>query len=113
MGVLLFYPVCGITATRTQALAAISGVLGAYLLLFPRAHRRTDSARVLDVYGPLAGERRADLVVRAASLEQRARRGRAGRGSAVSSPFRRLVAGMVLVVLFKPPVFRLFSPLCV
>jgi membrane associated rhomboid family serine protease len=116
---IVFYLLCGVTAALTQAIpdpqsdlpmigasGAISGVLGAYLLLFPRARvlvlvpivfifttLRLPAAFVLGLWfllQALNGLYNAD----------------AGGGVAFRAHIGGFVAGMALVMLFKRPGFR-------
>jgi membrane associated rhomboid family serine protease len=113
----LFYLVCGVVAVLAQALpdpssavpmvgasGAISGVLGAYLLLYPRA-------RVLLALPPpliflTIGWVRAVWVLAAWFLGQVAAGwllGLSGGGVALGAHIGGFVAGMLLVPLFKQP----------
>ena len=121
---ILFYIVCGIVATMTHALTnpgsdvpmigasgAISGVLGAYLLLFPRA-------RVLVLvpiwifirmfYIPagfvLAFWFLLQLMSGAASV------GQGGGGVAWFAHIGGFIAGMILIGVFKHKNVRFFNP---
>ena len=118
-----FYLVCGIAAALTQALpdphstipmigvsGAISGVLGAYLLLFPRA-------RIL-VLIPLGfllhtTRLRASVVLIWWFVLQFVSTavGSGGAGVAFRAHVGGFVTGMALVALFKRPGVRLFNPL--
>lgn len=119
---LLFYVVCGIAAALTQALpdphstipmigasGAISGVLGAYLLLFPRA-------RIL-VLIPLGfflytTRLRASIVlIWWFVLQFVSAAATSGGGVAFRAHVGGFVAGMALVAVFKRPGVRLFNPL--
>lgn len=116
----LFYLLCGIAAALAQALpapdsqvpmigasGAMSGVLGAYLLLHPRAH-----VLVLIPLGFLSQVVRlpAMLVLGLWFLLQLLSEAAAGEGAGVA--FRAhiggFVAGMLLLPLFKKPRVRLF-----
>lgn len=122
---LLFYVLCGIAAALTQALpaphstvpmigasGAISGVLGAYLLLFPRAR-----VLVLIPLGFFLYTVRwpASIVLIAwfalQFLSNALSAGGAGGGVAFRAHLGGFVAGMVLVAFFRRPGFRLFNPL--
>jgi len=122
---LLFYLVCGVAAALTQALpdphsvvpmigasGAISGVLGAYLLLFPRAH-----VVVLIPLGFLMYTVRwpASVVLIwwfvLQFLSNALAAGGQGGGVAFRAHVGGFAAGMLLVVFFKRPGFRLYNPL--
>jgi membrane associated rhomboid family serine protease len=120
----IFYVVCGVLAAMSHALTdpssavpmvgasgAISGVLGAYLLLFPRAQvlvliplglfTRTmyvPAGFVLGFWFVL------QLLSGGMSL------GRSGGGVAFFAHVGGFVAGMALIGLFKDPTVRFFAP---
>jgi membrane associated rhomboid family serine protease len=120
----VFYVVCGLAAVAAQTLmnpastvpmvgasGAISGVLGAYLLLFPRAH-------VL-VLIPLGFFTRLIYLPAVVMLgfwillqvvSSAFARGQEGGGVAFAAHVGGFVAGMVLVPLFKRRGVRLFAP---
>ena len=117
----IFYILCGILAAFSHAVAdtsspipmvgasgAISGVLGAYLLLFPRAH-------VL-VFLPMFGLTRvaAGIVLGMWFVTQLFSGGMsvgsAGGGVAFFAHIGGFVAGMALIGLFKRPEVPFFAP---
>ena len=117
----LFYTLCGVLAALSHAVTdpsspipmvgasgAISGVLGAYLLLFPRAH-------VL-VFLPMFGLTRvaAGIVLGMWFVTQLFSGGMsvgtAGGGVAFFAHIGGFVAGMALIGLFKRPEVPFFSP---
>jgi len=120
----IFYVLCGLAAAFTQAIpdphstipmvgasGAISGVLGAYLLLYPHA-------RVL-VLVPLGFFSRvmhlpASLVLGlwfALQFLSNILSSKAGGGVAFRAHIGGFIAGMLLVAVFKRREFRLFNPL--
>jgi len=121
---LLFYLLCGIAAALTQALpdphsvvpvigasGAISGVLGAYLLLFPRA-----SILVVIPLGffPYPVHWPAKIVLIWWFILQFLSNALAlggGEGVAFRAHLGGFVAGMALVAFLKRPGFRLYNPL--
>jgi membrane associated rhomboid family serine protease len=120
---LVFYLICGVAAALTQAIpdpqstvpmvgasGAISGVLGAYLLLYPRARvlvlvpigfflttARLPAALVLVLWFVL--QFASNLIA-----------GGGGQGVAFRAHIGGFVAGMLLVTFFRRPGFALMSP---
>ena len=120
---LAFYLVCGIAAALAQSLAApdseipmigasgaISGVLGAYLLLYPRAH-----VLVLIPLGVYLRTMRLPAMVVLGfwfvlQLINSALADPAQGGVAFGAHIGGFIAGMVLLPLFKHRNVRLFAP---
>ena len=116
-----FYVVCGVCAALTHAVidpasaipmvgasGAISGVLGAYLLLFPRA--RVLIFRLLCRDHLCAGRCRPRTLVCHAGIQRRSELGRSRRRRRFLCPCRRIVAGMLLIGFFKRSDVRFFAP---
>jgi membrane associated rhomboid family serine protease len=118
---IIFYVTCGILAALSHAVTdlsstipmvgasgAISGVLGAYILLFPHAHvlvlmpgvglTRVAAGLVLGLWFVM------QLLSGGMSL------GREGAGVAFFAHVGGFVAGMVLIGFFKRPEVRFFAP---
>ena len=121
---IIFYTACGILAALSHAIidpgstvpmvgasGAISGILGAYLLLFPRAHvlvlvplgfftqmMHVPAALVLGLWFVF------QLISGGMSL------GHEGGGVAFFAHIGGFVAGMLLIGLFKHPHIRFFNP---
>jgi len=118
---ILFYVACGVLATLSHAITdatsqipmvgasgAISGVLGAYVLLFPRAH-------VLVLIPGIGMTRVAAGVVLGMwfvtqLISGGINMGARGGGVAFFAHIGGFVAGMALIGFFKQPHIRFFSP---
>ena len=116
----MFYLLCGICAALAQALTepsspvpmvgasgAIAGVLGAYLILHPRANIRCIVGilvffRVMNVP--------AFLVLGGWIILQFTNMGQVGSNVAYVAHIGGFIAGMVLIPFFKQPHVRLFEP---
>jgi membrane associated rhomboid family serine protease len=119
---LLFFMLCGIAAVFAQALGdprsaypiigasgAISGVLGAYLLLFPRARVLTLVLLPFFLTTVQVPARLLLLLWFAAQLVSDVARS-SDAGVAFRAHIAGFVIGMLLVLLFKRRAVRLFSP---
>ncbi len=120
----IFYITCGIVAVYSHAITdptstvpmvgasgAISGVLGAYILLFPHAQVLVlDSVGLLHQDHVCAGRSGSRPVVFAAGAQRRHEPGTIrGRRSLLRSR-GRILAGMALIGLFKRSDVRFFAP---
>ena len=122
---LVFYLVCGAAAAAAHiathpasnvpmvgASGAISGVLGAYFLLYPHARIVTlRLAGFLRPDGADPGLRFPRLLVPGAVSLLGGRRGRRGGGVAFVAHIGGFVAGLLLLVPFKRRRARLWSPM--
>lgn len=118
---ILFYVVCGVLAALSHALTdpsstvpmvgasgAISGILGAYLLLFPHARVLLLAPVVGTTYVPAGIVLGFWFVMQL--LNGGASLGSQGGGVAFFAHIGGFVAGMVLIGLFKRPEVRFFTP---
>lgn len=118
---IVFYVLCGVIAAFSHALTdpmstvpmvgasgAISGVLGAYLLLFPHARILLLAPVVGTTYVPAAIVLGFWFVMQL--LSGGASLGAQGGGVAFFAHIGGFVAGMVLIGLFKRPEVRFFNP---
>lgn len=118
---ILFYVLCGVLAALSHALTdptstvpmvgasgAISGILGAYLLLFPHARVLLLAPVVGTTYVPAGIVLGFWFVMQL--LNGGASLGSQGGGVAFFAHIGGFVAGMVLIGLFKRPEVRFFTP---
>jgi membrane associated rhomboid family serine protease len=120
---LVFYLLCGVAAALTQAIpdphstipmvgasGEISGVLGAYLLLFPRARVLV----LVPIFILITTMRLPAALVLGLWFLLQALSGMADAGGVGGVAFRAhlggFIAGMVLVMIFKRPGFRPMLP---
>lgn len=118
---ILFYVACGILAALTHALidpasampmvgasGAISGILGAYLLLFPRARVLLLAPVIGTAYVPAGLVLGFWFVMQV--LSGGASLGSQGSGVAFFAHVGGFLAGMALIGFFKRPDVRYFAP---
>jgi membrane associated rhomboid family serine protease len=118
---IVFYAMCGVLAALSHALidpmstvpmvgasGAISGVLGAYLLLFPHARVLLLAPVVGTTYVPAGIVLGFWIVMQL--LNGGATLGSKGGGVAFFAHIGGFIAGMLLIGLFKRPEVRFFTP---
>jgi membrane associated rhomboid family serine protease len=119
---ILFYLICGIAALAAHAIpaadsvvpmvgasGAISGVLGAYLLLYPRARVLVAIPIVIFFYAVRLPAALVLLFWFLLQLFNNAMGGQEGGGVAWGAHIGGFVAGMVLIPFFKYPRVKLFA----